>query len=170
MKTKAAKCLETYIRAYESRLKNNNLELHMVLYSCEHCFEFNPYTKEIRPFNSIFWYSLDHGNVENKYSTILNYLKLKHDAAIDKYPYNFTPESIGIIMENTLAVDLEKLVEDIIPNDDSISQKSKSRMTLECIDLMKSIEKLYSNWRDIMLFVLNNYDHVENISITNWRK
>ena len=73
-------------------------------------------------------------------------------------------------MENTLAVDLEKLVEDIIPNDDSISQKSKSRMTLECIDLMKSIEKLYSNWRDIMLFVLNNYDHVENISITNWRK
>ena len=73
-------------------------------------------------------------------------------------------------MENTLAVDLEKLVEDIIPNDDSINQKSKSRMTLECIDLMKSIEKLYSNCRDIMLFVLNNYDHVENISITNWRK
>lgn len=170
MKTKAAKCLETYIRAYESRLKNNNLELHMILYSCEHCFEFNPYTKEIRPFNSIFWYNLDHGDTENKYNTVLKYLKDKHDDATDIYPYNFTPESIGIIMENTLAVDLEKLIDDIIPNDRSIDKVTKSKISLECKDLIQSIEKLYSNWKDIMMFVLNNYKDIDNISITHWRK
>ena len=56
-------CLETCIEAYKSRLENNNLDLHMILYSCNHCFEYNPYTKEIRPFNSIFWYNLEKGRL-----------------------------------------------------------------------------------------------------------
>ena len=85
MKQKGFDYVKTYLKSYESRMKNNNLDLHMILYSCNHCFEFNPYTKEIRPFNSIFWYNLDKDN-ENKFYSILKYLEIKHDHAKIKYP------------------------------------------------------------------------------------
>jgi hypothetical protein len=170
MKQKSTKCIETYLKSYESRLRNNNLDLHMILYSCNHCFEFNPYSKEIRPFNSIFWYNLDEGENENKYYSILKYLEIKHDIAKDTYPYNFLSDSIGIIMDNTLAVDLNKLIEDIIPNDSSIPEiLRKSNIISECNSLIQNMEEMYSNWRDIMMFVLDNYDQIDKISVNNWR-
>ena len=160
MKSKDRICLENYIEAYKSRLKNNNLDLHMVLYSCNHCFEFNPYTKEIRPFNSIFWYNLDKGTNENKYQSILEYLKIKYEEAKE---YS---NPIGLIVENTLAVDMNDLIDSISNNND---EESKNILN-ECDNMIKSIEEMYSNWSDIMMFVLNNYKDIDKIAINNyWR-
>ena len=162
MKSKDRICLENYIEAYKSRLKNNNLDLHMVLYSCNHCFEFNPYTKEIRPFNSIFWYNLDKGTNENKYQSILEYLKIKYEEA-KEYPTN----PIGLIIENTLAVDMNDLMGSISNN--SNDEESKNILN-ECDNMIKLIEEMYSNWSDIMMFVLNNYKDIDKIAINNyWR-
>ena len=170
MKSKDIKCIETYLKSYESRLRNNNLDLHMILYSCDHCFEFNPYTKEIRPFNSIFWYDFNNEENGNKYHSILKYLEIKHNHAKDKYPYNFTEDSIGIILDNTLAVNMNRLIEDIIPNDTSFKEeKHKTNIIYECNMLIQKMEEMYSNWRDVMTFVLNNYDKIDKISINNWR-
>ena len=160
MKSKDRICLENYIEAYKSRLKNNNLDLHMVLYSCNHCFEFNPYTKEIRPFNSIFWYNLDKGTNENRYQSILEYLKIKYEEAKE---YS---NPIGLIVENTLAVDMNDLINSISNNND---EESKNILN-ECDNMIKSIEEMYSNWSDIMMFVLNNYKDIDKIAINNyWR-
>ena len=160
MKSKDRICLENYIEAYKSRLKNNNLDLHMVLYSCNHCFEFNPYTKEIRPFNSIFWYNLDKGTNENRYQSILEYLKIKYEEAKE---YS---NPIGLIVENTLAVDMNDLIDSISNNND---EESKNILN-ECDNMIKSIEEMYSNWSDIMMFVLNNYKDIDKIAINNyWR-
>ena len=160
MKSKDRICLENYIEAYKSRLKNNNLDLHMVLYSCNHCFEFNPYTKEIRPFNSIFWYNLDKGTNENRYQSILEYLKIKYEEAKE---YS---NPIGLIVENTLAVDMNDLIDSISNNND---EESKNILN-ECDNMIKSIEEMYSNWSDIMMFVLNNYKDIDKIAIDNyWR-
>lgn len=162
MKSKDRICLENYIEAYKSRLKNNNLDLHMVLYSRNHCFEFNPYTKEIRPFNSIFWYNLDKGTNENKYQSILEYLKIKYEEA-KEYPAN----PIGLIVENTLAVDMNNLMDSISNN--SNDEESKNILS-ECDNMIKLIEEMYSNWSDIMMFVLNNYKDIDKIAINNyWR-
>lgn len=162
MKSKDRICLKNYIEAYKSRLKNNNLDLHMVLYSRNHCFEFNPYTKEIRPFNSIFWYNLDKGTNENKYQSILEYLKIKYEEA-KEYPAN----SIGLIVENTLAVDMNNLMDSISNN--SNDEESKNILS-ECDNMIKLIEEMYSNWSDIMMFVLNNYKDIDKIAINNyWR-
>ena len=161
MKSKDRICLENYIEAYKSRLKNNNLDLHMVLYSCNHCFEFNPYTKEIRPFNSIFWYNLDKGTNENRYQSILEYLKIKYEEAKE---YS---NPIGLIVENTLAVDMNDLMGSISNN--SNDEESKNILN-ECDNMIKSIEEMYSNWSDIMMFVLNNYKDIDKIAINNyWR-
>ena len=127
MKSKDRICLENYIEAYKSRLKNNNLDLHMVLYSCNHCFEFNPYTKEIRPFNSIFWYNLDKGTNENRYQSILEYLKIKYEEAKE---YS---NPIGLIVENTLAVDMNDLIDSISNNND---EESKNILN-ECDNMIK---------------------------------
>lgn len=168
MKHKDFDYVKTYLKSYESRMKNNNLDLHMILYSCNHCFEFNPYTKEIRPFNSIFWYNLDKDN-ENKFYSILKYLEIKHDNAKIKYPYNFTEESIGVIIDNTLAVNLNKLVEEVLPIDTFFKEENqRNRTILECNDMIQEIEKMYSNWKDVMTFVLNNYDKIDKLSTNNW--
>jgi len=168
MKHKDFDYVKTYLKSYESRMKNNNLDLHMILYSCNHCFEFNPYTKEIRPFNSIFWYNLDKDN-ENKFYSILKYLEIKHDHAKIKYPYNFTEESIGVIIDNTLAVNLNKLVEEVLPIDTFFKEENERNHTiLECNDMIQEIEKMYSNWKDVMTFVLNNYDKIDKLSTNNW--
>lgn len=168
MKHKDFDYVKTYLKSYESRMKNNNLDLHMILYSCNHCFEFNPYTKEIRPFNSIFWYNLDKDN-ENKFYSILKYLEIKHDHAKIKYPYNFTEESIGVIIDNTLAVNLNKLVKEVLPIDTFFKEENKrNRTILECNDMIQEIEKMYSNWKDVMTFVLNNYDKIDKLSTNNW--
>lgn len=168
MKHKDFDYVKTYLKSYESRMKNNNLDLHMILYSCNHCFEFNPYTKEIRPFNSIFWYNLDKDN-ENKFYSILKYLEIKHDHAKIKYPYNFTEESIGVIIDNTLAVNLNKLVKEVLPIDTFFKEENeRNRTILECNDMIQEIEKMYSNWKDVMTFVLNNYDKIDKLSTNNW--
>ena len=168
MKHKDFDYVKTYLKSYESRMKNNNLDLHMILYSCNHCFEFNPYTKEIRPFNSIFWYNLDKDN-ENKFYSILKYLEIKHDHAKNKYPYNFTEESIGVIIDNTLAVNLNKLVEEVLPIDTFFKEENHRNHTIsECNDMIQEIEKMYSNWNDVMTFVLNNYDKIDKLSTNNW--
>ncbi len=167
MKSTDLICLETCMESYKSRLRNNNIDLHMVLYSCNHCFEYNPNTKEIRPFNSIFWYNMDEGPNENKYSDILEYLRKKHEEARNTYPYNKTSNPIGIVLENTLAVDMNKLVQDIIPKENI---KNSEDIINECNIMISSLEEMYRNWKDIMLFVLNNYDGLNKVAISKfWR-
>lgn len=158
---KLTNCVENYIRAYESRLRNNNIDLHMLLYSCNHCFEYNPYTKEVRPFNSIFWYNIDKN--KTKYHYIMEYLLEKHNNA--KY---FLEGNIGIILENTLAVDLDKLIQDIIPKDKDLNKSYKDKLVEEGTNLTEEIKELYSNWKDVMTFVLNNYKGLDKLTANIW--
>lgn len=166
MKSTDLICLETCMESYKSRLRNNNIDLHMVLYSCNHCFEYNPNTKEIRPFNSLFWYNLDKGLNENKYSNILEYLKKKHEEIRNSYPYyNEINYPIGIVLENTLAVDMNKLVEDIIPKENI---KNSKDIIDECNTMIIFLKEMYQNWKDILLFVLNNYKDIDKVIINKF--
>ena len=50
---------------YEARLRYNNLTLHFIIHYKNRAFEYNPISKEIRPFDSLIWYNLNSISVDN---------------------------------------------------------------------------------------------------------
>lgn len=146
-------CVEQLMQAYKTRLRMNNVGLNTILYSCNYMYEYNPVTHEIRPFNSLVWYTLD----SVKYTNILDYIEDKYDNA------NLgDPEDINCIIDNTMIVNLDNLKDEILDSDTISSDKVMS-LVEELDSFGDKIKSVYNEWRRLALFVLNSYENIDNI-------
>ena len=157
------KSMQSTIRTYLSRIKNNNLDFHMLLYSDNHLFEYNPKSGEFRPFNSIKWYCLD----EEKFYNIFRYLDSIYEL-LSSYDNDDINNDIGIIIGNTIAVDLNKAkdnLESSIPNTNgtTFTEMCLRKSIDECENLIDYFLDIYEKWNKVGLFVLNNYEDINEL-------
>lgn len=148
--------LQKLISTCKSRLRSNTSGMGIILYYCNYMYEFNPLTNEIRPFNSLVWYDID----SYKYRDILDYIMdIYNDmdmGIMDDVITNY------VIDNNTILIDLSVL-KDEIDNSDIINKKLKLELGMELNALKSKIEDIYNEWRNLALFVLNNYDGIDKI-------
>ena len=165
--------IENSLRSYASRLQANNLDAHMILYSNNHLFECNPRSREIRPFNSVKWYSLESKGFDN----ILSVLEAIFDAIYPIIETENISTEIGSIINRTIAVEISSIIEKI--NEGSFNiyyNKNNKQNTIfitfydikddtcdECHKLNNYLIELYDKWNNAMLFLLNNYDDIEDL-------
>lgn len=155
--------MQNTIRTYISRIKNNNLDYHMILYSNNHLFEYNPKTKEFRPFNSIKWYELD----DDSFYNILRYLDSIYEI-LSSYDNPDINQEICMKVENTILIDLFKLKENLrksIPNvkATTFTELCLKNSIMECNNLIEYISDIYDKWNKVALFVLSNYEDIEEL-------
>ena len=60
---------------------------------------------------------------------------------------------------------MNKLVEDIIPKENI---KNSKDIIDECNNMITFLKEMYQNWKDIMLFVLNNYKDIDKVAISKF--
>lgn len=101
----------TIIRQSMSQIKSYNLPIHMILYCKNNLYDFNPDSFEVRPYNSVIWYTIN----KDAYAAFLDYLKDIYDAACLKEigSEDATEEkdyTVGILEGNVLAIDIDKLI------------------------------------------------------------
>lgn len=147
------------VRSYISRLENNNLDINIVLISESHMYEMNPYTKKIRPFNSIIWYDLDSlGDFSELVGFISNaYDELKNDGTIEKN--NLSDGEIlqykyGYIDKNTVIYQIEKIKSELT----EACTRHSIRIAGQCDKLSDTIDDLYNTWNTAYEFLINGLD------------
>lgn len=155
--------MQNTIRTYISRIKNNNLDYHMILYSNSHLFEYNPKTKEFRPFNSIKWYELD----DDLFYNILRYLDSIYEI-LSSYDNPDINQEVSMKVGNTILIDLSKLTENLkrsIPNvkATTFTELCLKNSITECNNLIEYISDIYDKWNRVALFILNNYEDIEDL-------
>ena len=142
--------LKKLIKSCQSRISNNNTDLHVIIYSCNRVFEYQPYSETIQPFNSIIWYKID----DTKFYNILEYIRDKYDLIKSTQFSNSDISGLsdigGCIINNTLLIktDLFK---------DALS-KNKENLVNEYDEFIDYINSKYTEWDDMVRFVLDNYD------------
>lgn len=144
------------VKSYISRLENNNLDINIILTSKSHMYEINPYTKKIRPFNSIIWYELDNLGV---FDDVISFISKDYDefknsgenlGELSKYKY-------GYVDKNTVVYELEKIKE----KSQGYKNDNNKRIITQCDRLGRIIDDLYSSWNNAYSFLINNYNKKE---------
>ncbi len=147
--------LSKIISTYKSRLRTNTSGLNVILYYCNYMYEFNPLTNEVRPFNSLMWYNIS----SNKYQDILGYIMDIYndiDMGIMDDTNNY------VVDNNTVLIDLTTL-RDEITFSKVINGNMKLELSMELDSLKTKLEEVYDEWRNLALFVLNNYEDIGKI-------
>lgn len=141
---------------YEARLRYNNLDLHLVIHYKNRAFEYNPISKEIRPFNSLFWYNLDSINAEH----ITRYLEQLYYLINPFVSTDMVCTDIGTIIEKSMVIKIQGLNEKVISDkvaiggrplyvtrDESIDKKI---VNVEYANLITYLQKIYDDWYEFI--------------------
>ena len=152
-------CMRNLLQSYKIRMNiNNNVGLNVILYCHNFMYEYNPFTHEIRPFNSLIWYKLD----TDKYPDLIEYIEKEYSNIDTDKAYSGENVGIGSIINNTLVISLDQL-RDIIFNSEEINKVTKYNLVSQLNALIFRIKVLYEEWRKVATFILEEYSEVENI-------
>ncbi len=152
--------MQDIVKSYISRLENNNLDINIVLISESHMYEMNPYTKKIRPFNSIIWYDLDS---LGEFSELIGFISRAYDelknSGIIENNNNLSEGEIlqykyGYIDKNTVVYQIEKIKSGLTEE----STRHSIRIAGQCDKLSDTIDDLYDTWNMAYKFLINGLD------------
>lgn len=147
--TKMKKYTQRMLSSYEARMRNNNIGLNMVLYCNNYIYEYNPDTYEIRPFNSLVWYYIDN----DIYDHILTELRNDYNTVLFAHNKNTPILEYGYISNNTVVINLEEMQNAFLPK--------RTMEELNC--LLSKLKSLYDQWKNIALFMANQYTPLDGV-------
>ena len=143
---------------YEARLRYNNLTLHFIIHYKNRAFEYNPISKEIRPFDSLIWYNLNSISVDN----ICKYLESLYYLINPFISTDMICTDIGTSVENSMVIKIQGL-NDFVISDKVIIGSREFKVTNNVVDskiidieysnLITYLQKIYDDWYQFIMTI-----------------
>lgn len=157
---KAQSLLNKMMKTSSANFRSLNASLHMVLVNDYQLYDYLPGTRELRPYNSGYWYKINN----TKYDNFLNYLGNIYYALDPLKPENKENECIimiGYKVDNILSIDLNKMIgylseitriisEDNLYDIDMEEFDHETRTLInECYEFTTRLTEIYQYWEGI---------------------